>query len=197
MVLMKRLTWLIIIVIVLAVGWYLGSPLFIDKEVSEEFPDATTMPTSEELADMTPAQLEEIREEIMKDASEMPDKVMVENIPSANEPRVLKSGAFRGADSFHTGMGAAKIYELSDGSRVLRFENFDVVNGPDLRVLLSENENPASSDELGKYTELAKLKGNKGNQNYELPDNYDIGNAGSVVIYCKPFHVVFSVASLK
>ena len=44
---------------------------------------------------------------------------------------------------------------------------------------------------------LGSLKGNVGNQNYEIPADADVNALFSVVIYCSPFHVVFSVAPLK
>ena len=47
------------------------------------------------------------------------------------------------------------------------------------------------------YVDLGKLKGNKGNQNYEIPDDVDIASMRSVTIYCKPFQVIFSVAPLQ
>ena len=47
------------------------------------------------------------------------------------------------------------------------------------------------------FVDLGKLKGNRGNQNYEIPDGVDVAAQGSVVIYCMPFHVIFSVASLR
>ena len=47
------------------------------------------------------------------------------------------------------------------------------------------------------YVNIGKLKGNKGNQNYPIPDEVDVSIQGSVVIYCVPFHVIFSVASLR
>ena len=40
------------------------------------------------------------------------------------------------------------------------------------------------------------LKGNIGNQNYEIPVNVDVTGYGSVVIYCAPFHVIFATAPL-
>ena len=46
------------------------------------------------------------------------------------------------------------------------------------------------------YLDLGKLKGNRGNQNYPIPADVDISIFNSVVIYCKPFAVVFSVATL-
>ena len=88
---------------------------------------------------------------------------------------------------------------MPDGSHLLRLEDFDVTNGPDLRVLLAEAGDPMTRDELqaGGYTHLAKLKGNKGNQNYEIPADVNLDEQNSVIIYCMPFHVIFSVAPLQ
>lgn len=192
---MKKIILLIGGVIVLGIAWYLGSPLIINKEVDEAFP--VGVPTPEELAAMSPEELEAIRDEVMAKAAAAPDKVMAEAMALA--PQLLKSGSFRDADSFHRGSGEAKIYVLPDGARILRFENFSVTNGPDLRVLLTEAASPESQNDIkvGEYIELAPLKGNKGDQNYELPPEFNIEEAMSVVIYCKPFHVIFSVAPLK
>ncbi len=114
-------------------------------------------------------------------------------------PVALKRGMFRDSDNFHKGEGSATLYELPDGSRVLRFEDFRVTNGPDLRVLLAVHPDPQGRDEVQGpgYVELGKLKGNIGNQNYPLPDGLSPDDYDSVVIYCKPFHVVFSVAPLS
>ena len=86
-----------------------------------------------------------------------------------------------------------------DGSHVLRLENLDVPNGPDLHVILTPHEDAESRDDVHVtgYIYLGKLKGNQGNQNYEIPDAVDVASQGSVVIYCKPFHVIFSVAPLQ
>ena len=46
------------------------------------------------------------------------------------------------------------------------------------------------------YVELGRLKGNVGSQNYEIPDSLVVEEQLSVVIYCSPFRVVFSVARL-
>ena len=115
------------------------------------------------------------------------------------EPRALLSGQFRNADAFHRGSGTATVYELGDGGRrVLRFEDFRVTNGPDLRVLLANAPAPDGRSELADagYIELAALKGNVGSQNYDIPDGFDLAAAGSVVIYCDPFRVIFSTATL-
>jgi hypothetical protein len=78
----------------------------------------------------------------------------------------------------------------------LRLEDFSVTNGPDLHVLLAENPSPPDHDSLGMYLDLGSLKGNLGDQNYDIPAGTDINQFKSVVIYCLPFHVVFSTADL-
>ena len=80
---------------------------------------------------------------------------------------------------------------------MLRLEDFRVTNGPDLHVLLVPNADPQGRDDVEGYLGLGKLKGNMGNQNYFLPDGEDGSGYGSVVIYCRPFQVVFSVATLN
>jgi len=111
---------------------------------------------------------------------------------------VLSQGGFTDADAFHKGEGVAKLYRLSDGSRLLRLEGFKVTNGPDLHVLLAANPAPKDRRDLeqGGYYNLGKLKGNIGDQNYQVPPDVAEGLAKSVVIYCLPFHVVFSTATL-
>jgi hypothetical protein len=116
---------------------------------------------------------------------------------SNTEPVALAQGQFRNADDFHQGSGTVALYQLPDGSFVLRFEDFNVTNGPDLHVLLANHANPTTRDELHEgYLDLGSLKGNIGSQNYEIPAGTDISQFNSVVIYCMPFHVLFSVAPL-
>ena len=114
-------------------------------------------------------------------------------------PLPLKTGSFFGTDSFHRGSGTATIFNLDDGIDLLRLENFMVTNGPKLHVYLSAHPNPMSSTETRQdgFYDLGELRGNIGNQNYEIPSEVDLSLYNSVVIYCQPFHVLFSVASLS
>ena len=82
-----------------------------------------------------------------------------------------------------------------DASHVLRLEDLNVTNGPDLHVLLMVD--PEGSDKSQGYLDLGKLKGNIGNQNYPIPPDADISIYNAVMIYCQPFHVVFSTAPLR
>ena len=203
---------IVILIPIVAIGWWLLSPLFIDKTVEEEFPFAfnAVLP-----ADMTRGEAEQIMSGLAKMSQQvneaMPEMMAVESddVMKKEEssdsdtmqasPVELKEGSFCDGDSRHKGSGTATIYRGADGSHLLRLENLDVTNGPDLRVILSPGQNPQGRDEVSApgYIELGKLKGNMGNQNYEIPDGMEVSSFGSVVIYCKAFHVLFSVASLE
>lgn len=181
----------VILIPVLGVAWWLLSPLFISQTVDEAFPLAARAVIPPE---MTIAQAEAQ----MTAAAAGNDPPMAETMP-AGGPVAIAAGQFRDVDSFHRGQGTATIYRNADGSHLLRFEDFRVTNGPDLRVLLAAAADPQSRQELqdGGYVELAELKGNIGSQNYEIPAEVDpAAQGGSVIIYCRPFQVIFSVAPL-
>jgi hypothetical protein len=111
----------------------------------------------------------------------------------------LRRGSFTRIDAAHWAEGAGTIYRLPDGQMILRLEPFRAGNGPGLFVYLSGHPMPRSSDQMheGGAIELAPLKGNIGNQNYVLPPGLDLDAFRSIVIYCKPFSVVFSTAELQ
>jgi len=197
----------IAIVVIGGIAWYLGSPLFLNTTVNEEFPQASSGLTNDEQAmidtmeSLTPEQVEampegermEARKNMEELGQKMPDERMDEPMQDKTQS-VVVSGTFRDADSFHRGSGTAVIYELSDGRRIVRFENFTVTNGPALSVYLVKS---TSGDVAAGYVNLGKLKGNMGNQNYEIPADVDLKEYGSIVIWCVPFGVTFSVASLQ
>ena len=170
---MKKMLWYVLGIVVLAgiaaFGWWTLSPLFIDRIVDEEL---VYEPSVEETTD---APAESTREKSIA---------------------ATRAGTFVGADPVHQGSGTARIIETNDGA-VLQLEDFEVTNGPDLYVLLAENAAPQTHDEFGEYLELARLKGNIGNQRYALPAGMDAGTYSSVVIYCKAFSVVFATATLR
>jgi hypothetical protein len=113
-------------------------------------------------------------------------------------PVALAAGAFRDVDSIHRGSGDAGLYRLADGNHVLRLEDLDVTNGPDLHVFLVRHPGPASSSDVteGNYVDLGTLKGNIGNQNYAIAAGTDLAGFTSIVVWCKAFGVLFSAAPL-
>ncbi len=185
-------------------GWILFSPLFIDNVVDEGFPPAAsaprapdTMPSPTELAEMPGAEREAMREEVLDKAAAMPNTEVVEDMPVDSGPALLIGGTFRDGDRIHKGSGNAGIYRLADGSNVLRFEDFESTNGPDLRVIVSSHPNPDDGTQVHEgFHDLGPLKGNVGNQNYVLPAGLEPDDIGSVIIYCRAFSVIFAVASL-
>lgn len=119
--------------------------------------------------------------------------------PEPAGPRTLARGDLISHE--HTTSGTATVLRLADGSHVLRLENLDTSNGPDLRVWLTDapvKEGRAGWGVFddGKYVSLGKLKGNKGDQNYVLPADTDPAAYTSVSIWCDRFNVSFGAAEL-
>lgn len=171
------------LVIGLPVAYYLLSPLWINVQVDEGFPTAM------------PAEVSVQATQAMSTAMAEPDTVMEEAMPEA-EMTLLAQGSFY--DLFHVGGGQALVYQLADGSRILRLQDFEVDNGPDLHVYLFPNDPVTTSlgvDIPGSF-DLGKLKGNIGDQNYEIPADLDLSQFKSVVIWCEPFKVTFIAAPL-
>ncbi len=229
---MFKLIKLIILIGILAVGWWLVSPLFIDKEVDEELDpkvvaaldfamdkagqglqkageklsDTKTEDLQQKIAEIKESmddgsnlneqiQDEDTMKKFMEEMSHMEDVEMSEDMVISTEPTVLATGAF--VTVAHEGTGEVKVIRLggTDGT-IVRLENLDVLNGPDLRVVLSKSSDIEKAGHLGDHIELGKLKGNKGNQNYIVPEGVDVSQYRSVVIYCDAFHVVFNTANL-
>jgi hypothetical protein len=112
---------------------------------------------------------------------------------------IVARGTFGEVDAIHKGEGQAILSRLPDGRYSLRFEGFRVTNGPDLYVYLSGHPAPRSAAQLHEIADLevATLKGNVGDQAYELPAGFDPARFKSAVVYCKRFTTVFSTAELR
>ena len=125
----------------------------------------------------------------------LPSVAPTETGTLARDPKTLRSGSFRSLE--HRTTGTASLVRLADGSVVLRFEDLDTSNGPDLRVYLSERPPDLGWHDYGEeFIELGKLKGNRGDQNYRVPAGTDLSRYRSAVIWCVRFTVGFGVAGL-
>lgn len=113
-------------------------------------------------------------------------------------PDVSARGSFIGVEG-HSGSGTAQVLELEDDSRFLRFEDdFEVSNGPDLKVYLSAAPQDGPGDAFDDdFVELGDLKGNIGSQNYELPASVDVDRYRTAVAWCERFSVGFAAAELR
>ena len=198
-----------VIVGVAAIGaYYLAGPLFYNKIVDEPLPKALSEIqqdlTYEKFVNMVDEQRSNIvkkmpqgtidmimneAKKITTNVSEDMQDMMAKIAPGAQQtPKFSKLGTFQGLKG-HQATGKAEVITVGDIS-FLRFEDFEVTNGPDLHVYMTKNGDVDSGIDLG------KLKGNKGSQNYELSGiNTDVYNI--VIIYCQPFHVYFASANLS
>jgi len=115
---------------------------------------------------------------------------------AAASPQIVASGQFHGVA--HQGTGAATIYQMADGKRVLRFSEFATSNGPDVQVYLVAAPDAHDNDTVTKagFFHLGPLKGNIGDQNYALPPNLDLTKYQAVTIWCRRFGVNFATAPL-
>ncbi len=115
---------------------------------------------------------------------------------SSIEPKVLASGRFHGVA--HETKGMAAIHLLAEGKRVLRLSEFETSNGPDVLVYLVAAGDARDSDTVKKagFINVGALKGNRGDQNYELPAELDLAKYHSVTIWCRRFSVNFGTAPL-
>jgi hypothetical protein len=201
------------IVIIIGVGtYYFASPLFISTEVNEPLPTSAvesevyqkfiTM-SEEEKLDTAKQMSPEEREEIMTTASKINNSVneSMDQIPQQQQQTqntittasTLRTGSFVGVgDGIHNAEGEAKVIPFqNENSNILRLENLRVTNGPDLYVYLATDK--TASD----FVNVGKLKANNGNQNYDIPAGTDLTNYDTVLIWCRPFSVLFGSAELS
>jgi hypothetical protein len=117
---------------------------------------------------------------------------------------LVRTGRFTEIDRLHRATGTVNVFEIvADGTstRYLRFEDtFEVERGPDLRVYLSIVPEPRTAAEMlanDTAVEIGILKGNIGGQNYRLPDDVDVTQFRSVVIFSAQYGRIFSTARLE
>lgn len=126
------------------------------------------------------------------------DVVVSETLPDELTLTKRATGTFAGADAAHRGSGIASVLETAAGAKFIALSDFEVTNGPDLKVILVKAENPQSSADVKavEWVSLGPLKGNIGDQTYMIPSDLDVSEYGSVVIWCKQFGVLFAAAPL-
>jgi hypothetical protein len=117
-------------------------------------------------------------------------------MPVSAEPKALASGSFHGVA--HETKGVASLFALPNGQRVVRFTGFETSNGPDVRVLLIAASDATDNDTVknAQPIDLGTLKGNIGDQNYDVPPGVDLNKYKAVCIWCNRFGVNFGVAPM-
>jgi hypothetical protein len=122
-----------------------------------------------------------------------------DNVMHDNKAKTLETGTFHG--KVHSTSGRATIYQEEDGKQVLRLTNFKTSNGPDVHVILVAAKDADDDANFLKSStervELGKLKGNEGDQNYQVPSGTDLTKFQTVSIYCERFNANFGAAPLE
>ena len=109
----------------------------------------------------------------------------------------LESGRFYSI--WHPTEGTANIFQMGDGTRILRLTSFRTSNGPDVHVYMvaaADAKDNATVQQAG-FIDLGVLKGNIGDQNYALGNDLDLTKYRAVSIWCKRFSVNFGAAALR
>jgi len=116
---------------------------------------------------------------------------------SASQPQPLVSGQFYGI--LHPTAGTATIYQMPEGTRILRFTNFSTSNGPDVHVYMvaADDAKDIATVQKAGFVDLGDIKGNVGDQNYMLGNDLDLAKYRAVSIWCKRFSVNFGAAALR
>jgi hypothetical protein len=199
----------------LAFGFFGVHTLFIDDVVDESGPVFDATPVALETADASTSTSapDTTRSATATDATAAPNDGTVaeavtastvaptdRRIPAASTtetttpaaPQVVTEygGVFAG--DAHPTAGTAIVLGNGTGQRFLRFEDFETDNGPDLNVYLVNS----STGDVSDYIDLGDLKGNIGDQNYEIPADVDLDVYDEVVIWCVRFSVGFGNALL-
>lgn len=168
-------------------GFFAFHLLFVDSTVDEANPFAdAAVATTTTAASTTTASI----------ASNTPATTAAPATTTTTEPvapsvQVVAQGQFISLD--HPTVGTASI--ITDGQQqFLRFEGFETDNGPDLNVYLGTG---TPQSDPGEFIDLGDLKGNIGDQNYELQTDIDLSRYTTVYIWCVRFNVGFGSAPLS
>ena len=178
---------LLLAVVAAGTGWFLLEPLFADDMVDEALPmtapargggDPSPAPTTSRETERSPA-------------TGSPPQPRPQATERPAVPVRVASGMLAGIN--HRAAGTVGLYTLTDGTPLVRIEESDMENGPDLFVYLVPE--PDQRDDRGAVN-LGRLKGNIGSSNYPVPLDVDVREYATVLIWCRAFSTPFANATL-
>lgn len=126
----------------------------------------------------------------------LPERATTASMAKSTEATVLATGRFHSVA--HETTGVATIHHIGDGKRLVRLTAFETSNGPDVRVYLVAANDAKDNETVTRagFLDLGAMKGNRGDQNYEVPANIDLNQYQAVTIWCRRFGVNFATAPL-
>ena len=156
-----------IAVIGLVIGLVLFKPwlLFVDVRVDEQLPTVATSTAQAQPSPVAPSP-----------AAAAPGAAAPAE-PAPAGPVQLAAGSLISHE--HATSGTVRIIKQPDGVRVLTLEDLDTSNGPDVHVWLSaahvvEGTGGWFTAGSAEHYDLGLIKGNQGNQVYEIPADVDL-----------------------
>lgn len=176
---MKRAAIIVAVFLLGGLLYYFISPLFNVEEVNDEAPIQSGV---ENLSEEEKAE----NDRLMAEANSEETKPMEEGVPEGNEMARYEVMGTLG----HPASGEVLILE-ADGQTIIRYENFETINGPNLHLYLAKDLR------ANEYIDLGPIRGTKGNINYVVPEGIDIGEYRYVMYWCVPFAVLFNYAEIN
>ncbi len=115
---------------------------------------------------------------------------------SVDAPMPVLAGQFH--SNAHETKGKATIYRYADGRLVLRLTEFETSNGPDVQIYFVAANDVTENETVSKagFVNLGAMKGNIGDQNYDVPMDLDLTKYRAVTVWCRRFSVNFGTAPL-
>ena len=177
------------VLVAMVAGVVLGRPLVTDKVVDEQIVVADDAPSDTAPSDASPAP------PAVTPSTKAAPSAPAAPPPTSAAPKNVKvaSGNFQAIA--HPGRGTATLIRTTGSGVKLTFTGFSTDNGPDIRVYLSRGTK--SSGKGASFVDLGTLKGNKGNQQYNVPADVNLAEFDSVVLWCRAFDVGFIQAPLR
>jgi hypothetical protein len=169
----RRWPWILGAVVVAVAAfvlvWFQPQKLFIDETADEALPTVAATADEAEEVDQAPS--------------------------TSSGPVEVARGDFVSLD--HGTEGTVRVLDVGGGRQVVRLENLDTSNGPDLFVYLTANPSDGREGAFDDdYVDLGRLTANQGNQNYNVPAGTDLRQRPTVVIWCDRFDSAFGAADL-
>ncbi len=177
----------VVLVVALGIGLYLFQPwrLLTVRETHE----ALLVPASTSTSTSASASASASASTSVSTSAQAPVVV-------AETPKEVAGGEWRSLE--HATTGKASLVKLPNAGYSVQFSSLATSDGPDLHVYLSPHPAGSPEEKFGEgFTSLGKLKGNRGDQVYEIPAGVDVSAIRSVVIWCKRFSAGFAVAPLE
>jgi len=168
------------VIVLLAIAGY----VYLTATNTIELQEASPLQINDNMDTMSAAEKEQFEQEV----EEAKEKVMAMDDKLDEAATLLAQGEFK--PRAHEVMGRALLIQTED-FKVLRFEDFETINGPDLHIWL------ASSLGDEDYVDLGPIKATRGNVNYDVPEGTDTDKYNKILVWCVPFKVLFSYAELK